>query len=1128
MNDVTGLTVGVGITVNALFLPPGITSWASARVQPCFWYQPMRLATLINGTSAPTPAGNAGWTVRFAPDVVGTWQVKIQATDSSGLRESAVSTFQCTSSSSHGFIRVSPTDTRYFEFADKTPFIPTVGIHERDVTKFSTIAPAFNLDRVWWQGSDAGPQAPFGLGGQGGLKDWGNGNFAASSVVSPPANHLLIKSLGAGYDTSLNVAPGGYGKTYQWQALVRTIGVTGPANTTGVSGSNYGPTLHCTDNAAGSDIPVNTQWLHGNTPWTWIGGTFVNNFSSGEFRWMKMGMPNATGGTCYIAEASIREVLPGGGLGPELVNHPVPETLQSYCQEDAYNCDQELNAATTNNIYLKVVCFETKDEASSDIQGDGTIGATSADNTYGVVDASTINAQRWYQRAAMRYFAARWGWSPNIHSVEFLNEGDPDNGNHHNGASAFANYIHQINVRPLLATTSCWAGLPTFWSDTTCDYLDVHKYIGPASGDHNLQQGYGMWQLAPTVADAIRGQVLQLVANDVSGGPIFRLSPMPIAVGHTYRIRFWLKGQGLTKTNPNTGQVSQYGEGPGFSASVWNGHTNATATTHYWSSGQLVTAGPQVGTFDWQERVTPTFAITDSTSKYLSIDAETHYTYGTALFDDIRLEDVTNSSNVINIRVPNGTFDECGYIKYDSALLSVDAWEQYVGGGGTLPRPYSMPLIIGEIGLSGDNLYGSPYLGFGYTREEQQLYKDKAGVWLHKLTWGGIAPGGVEPILWWNNAVYAYGLYGSGKAYRAFMSGIPLNNGRYVNANPNCTGGLRAWGQKDLMAGQAYLWIDNPSDTWINVVNGVSIPALTGVVSISGFGTSKAYTVQWWDTHAGTITSTQTINSNASGTLALLVNNLTTDAAVQVSPLPTPSAPTGLGATGGNAQIVLSWTAGAGIGATGYNVKRATVSGGPYTILTTTTGTSYIDSGLPNSTTYYYLVSGVNAAGESGNSNQATAATMTPIYQISAGAENTPHPPFAADEFFSGGNSFSNTPNSVDTSGVVNPAPMSVYQWQRWNDFTYTLPNLTPGASYTVRLHFSENSFSSAGARMFNVTINKSQVLTNFDIFAAAGGEYKAIVREFPATADSLGNITIIFSNGSASIPKLSGLEILH
>jgi cellulose 1,4-beta-cellobiosidase len=84
-----------------------------------------------------------------------------------------------------------------------------------------------------------------------------------------------------------------------------------------------------------------------------------------------------------------------------------------------------------------------------------------------------------------------------------------------------------------------------------------------------------------------------------------------------------------------------------------------------------------------------------------------------------------------------------------------------------------------------------------------------------------------------------------------------------------------------------------------------------------------------------------------------------------------PPAPTGLTATPGNTQVALSWNAAAGAGS--YRVKRATTSGGPYTTIARPFTTSYTDSGLTNGTTYYYVVSGVNSAGEGPNSSQVSA-----------------------------------------------------------------------------------------------------------------------------------------------------------
>jgi hypothetical protein len=88
--------------------------------------------------------------------------------------------------------------------------------------------------------------------------------------------------------------------------------------------------------------------------------------------------------------------------------------------------------------------------------------------------------------------------------------------------------------------------------------------------------------------------------------------------------------------------------------------------------------------------------------------------------------------------------------------------------------------------------------------------------------------------------------------------------------------------------------------------------------------------------------------------------------------VPPPSVPTALVATPGNSQVSLSWTASATGSPTGYNVKRSTTSG-LETIIGTTVGTSYTDATAVNGTTYYYVVSGTNAAGEGFNSTEASA-----------------------------------------------------------------------------------------------------------------------------------------------------------
>jgi fibronectin type 3 domain-containing protein len=93
--------------------------------------------------------------------------------------------------------------------------------------------------------------------------------------------------------------------------------------------------------------------------------------------------------------------------------------------------------------------------------------------------------------------------------------------------------------------------------------------------------------------------------------------------------------------------------------------------------------------------------------------------------------------------------------------------------------------------------------------------------------------------------------------------------------------------------------------------------------------------------------------------------------ATPVAPTQSPAAPTGLIAAGGNAQVSLSWTASSG--ATSYPLKRSTTTGGPYTQISAPATTSFTDTGLTNGTTYFYVVSALNAVGESANSAQASA-----------------------------------------------------------------------------------------------------------------------------------------------------------
>jgi hypothetical protein len=177
-----------------------------------------------------------------------------------------------------------------------------------------------------------------------------------------------------------------------------------------------------------------------------------------------------------------------------------------------------------------------------------------------------------------------------------------------------------------------------------------------------------------------------------------------------------------------------------------------------------------------------------------------------------------------------------------------------------------------------------------------------------------------------------------------------------------------------------------------------------------------------------------------------------------------PAAPTKLSATAGNQQANLTWTA--SDGATSYNVKRGTASGGPYTTVSSPARTTYADTRLTNGTAYYYVVTAVNPTGESGNSNQATA---TP-----AAAPTSPAPPLNLTA--TGGNqqvSLAWTASSGATSynvkrAAINGGPYTTVASPAGT--TYTDTTVTNGTTYYYVVTAVSASGESANSNQASAT----------------------------------------------------------
>jgi hypothetical protein len=183
-----------------------------------------------------------------------------------------------------------------------------------------------------------------------------------------------------------------------------------------------------------------------------------------------------------------------------------------------------------------------------------------------------------------------------------------------------------------------------------------------------------------------------------------------------------------------------------------------------------------------------------------------------------------------------------------------------------------------------------------------------------------------------------------------------------------------------------------------------------------------------------------------------------------------------------------------------FNVTTATAASGLYQQLKVTPGDLY-DMSLAYTLFTTTTADGINCGGSASDS-------------------------FAADQYYSGGTTYTNSNFTLDMSQITeNQPPAAVFNTERYGAMTYTIPSLTAGNNYTVTLYFVEKYVTAAGQRLFSVSINGTTVLSSFDIYATAGGQYKAIAQTFSATADSSGQLVIQFTSGTQN-PSVNAIRL--
>jgi hypothetical protein len=201
------------------------------------------------------------------------------------------------------------------------------------------------------------------------------------------------------------------------------------------------------------------------------------------------------------------------------------------------------------------------------------------------------------------------------------------------------------------------------------------------------------------------------------------------------------------------------------------------------------------------------------------------------------------------------------------------------------------------------------------------------------------------------------------------------------------------------------------------------------------------------------------------------------------------------------------------------NTSAATVPTSVAVPYNTTSNTFKITSNSVTSSTAVTITASLNGS-KTATLTVNPVPAFTPVRINSGGPAYTDSQgqPWKADTGYTGG-----SPYSV-TNTITNTSDPTLYKTSRYGaSFSYAIS--APAGKYSVTLKFAEPVWSAKGKRVFNVAINGTKVLSNFDIYAAAGAEFKAVDQTFTVT--SSGTITIQFTAGTAGNPLVNAIQVV-
>ncbi len=291
-------------------------------------------------------------------------------------------------------------------------------------------------------------------------------------------------------------------------------------------------------------------------------------------------------------------------------------------------------------------------------------------------------------------------------------------------------------------------------------------------------------------------------------------------------------------------------------------------------------------------------------------------------------------------------------------------------------------------------------------------------------------------------------------------------------------------------------------------------------IFVPSYATNKKVTWNSGNTSIATIDSTGLLTAVANGTTTITVTTADGAFTYTSSVTVTPLAVTGVSVSPTTDSIYIGAVTQLKATLTPLHPTNKKVTWSTSNAAVATVSTTGLVKGVAAGTATIMVTT---ADGSFTAASVVTVSQSSPIY-INPGGPSVGN--YVADKYFIGGSPYTN-PNKITATQITsNPPPIAIFSTERYGSFSYTIPNRPVTVPQMVTLYFAETYVTGAGQRLFSMSINSTTVLSNFDIYASAGGPNKGIAKTFYIKADSLGQLVINVVTITQS-PKINGIAVM-